>query len=66
MTALVGARIFDGERFLDHHAVVVDGARIAGVAPYGDRPRGGEKSISAAAFSRRASSTFRSTAAAAR
>ncbi len=41
MTALVGARIFDGERFLDDHAVIVEGARIAGVAPYGNRPRGG-------------------------
>jgi N-acetylglucosamine-6-phosphate deacetylase len=39
MTALVGARIFDGERFLDDHAVVVEGARIAGVAPYAERPR---------------------------
>jgi N-acetylglucosamine-6-phosphate deacetylase len=41
MTALVGARIFDGERFLDDHVVVVEGARIAGVAPYGNRSRGG-------------------------
>ncbi len=39
MTALVGARIFDGERFLDHHAVIVEGARIAGIAPYAERPR---------------------------
>jgi N-acetylglucosamine-6-phosphate deacetylase len=43
MTALVGARIFDGERFLDDHAVIVDGARIAGVASYGNRPRGGDE-----------------------
>ena len=43
MTALVGARIFDGERFLDDHAVIVDGARIAGVASYGNRPRGGRR-----------------------
>jgi N-acetylglucosamine-6-phosphate deacetylase len=41
MTALVGARIFDGERFLDDHAVIVEGARIAGVAPYRNRPRDG-------------------------
>ena len=41
MTALVGARIFDGERFLDDHVVIVEGARIAGVAPYAERPRGG-------------------------
>ena len=26
MTALVGARLFDGERFLDDHAVIVEGA----------------------------------------
>jgi len=42
MTALVGARIFDGERFLDDHVVIVDGARIARVERYGDRPRGGD------------------------
>jgi N-acetylglucosamine-6-phosphate deacetylase len=41
MTALVGARIFDGERFLDEHAVIVEGARILGVAPFAERPRGG-------------------------
>ena len=42
MTAFVGARIFDGERFLDDHVVIVDGARIARVERYGDRPRGGD------------------------
>jgi N-acetylglucosamine-6-phosphate deacetylase len=41
MTALVGARIFDGERFLDDHVVIVEGARIASVAPYRNRPRDG-------------------------
>ncbi len=41
MRALAGARIFAGERFHDDHAVIVEGARIAGVAPYGNRPRGG-------------------------
>ena len=41
MTAFVGARIFDGERFLDDHAVMIDGARIAAVTSYADRPRGG-------------------------
>jgi len=41
MTALVGARIFDGERFLDDHVVLVEGARIARVERYVDRPRGG-------------------------
>jgi N-acetylglucosamine-6-phosphate deacetylase len=40
MTALVGARVFDGERFLDDRAVIVDGARIAGVTSYAERPRG--------------------------
>jgi N-acetylglucosamine-6-phosphate deacetylase len=43
MTALIGARLFDGERFLDDHVVVVEGARIAGVEPYGNRPRGGDE-----------------------
>ncbi len=47
MTALVGARIFDGERFLDDHAVIVEGVHIAGVAPYRNRPRdGGEVDLS--------------------
>jgi N-acetylglucosamine-6-phosphate deacetylase len=41
MTALVGARIFDGERFLDDHIVAVEGARILGVAPFAERRRGG-------------------------
>ena len=31
--ALVGARVFTGERFLDAHAVLLDGARIADVVP---------------------------------
>lgn len=31
--ALTGARIFTGERFLDDHAVVISGARIAQVLP---------------------------------
>ena len=39
MTALVGARIFDGERFLDDHVVIVEGARIVSVTPYAERPR---------------------------
>ena len=41
MTALIGARIFDGERFIDDHVVVVEGVRIAGVVPYAERPCGG-------------------------
>jgi N-acetylglucosamine-6-phosphate deacetylase len=43
MTALVGARIFDGERFLDDHVVIVEGVRIAGVVPYAERPHGGDE-----------------------
>lgn len=31
--ALTGARVFTGENFLDDHAVVIDGTRIAGVVP---------------------------------
>ncbi len=38
--ALKGARIFDGEGFLDHHAVLIEGARIAGVVGEDDVPRG--------------------------
>lgn len=38
MTVLSGARIFDGERFLDDHAVVVEGGRIAAVVPRSERP----------------------------
>ena len=33
MEVLVGARVFTGERFLDAHAVLLDGSRIADVAP---------------------------------
>ncbi|WP_051389818.1 N-acetylglucosamine-6-phosphate deacetylase [Bradyrhizobium sp. Ec3.3] len=40
MTILSGARIFDGERFLDDHAVVVEGGRIAAIVPHSERPRG--------------------------
>ena len=31
--ALLGARIFDGDRMLDGHAVVIDGERIVGLPP---------------------------------
>ena len=41
MIVLSGARIFDGERFLDDHAVVVEGERIAAIVPYAERPHGG-------------------------
>jgi N-acetylglucosamine-6-phosphate deacetylase len=39
MTALVGARIFDGERFLDDRAVIVEGARIVRITAHAERPR---------------------------
>jgi len=46
MTALVGARVFDGERFLDDCAVIIEGGRIAAVVPYAQRPRaGGERDL---------------------
>ena len=38
--ALVGARIFTGERFLDEHAVLLDGPRIADVLPEAALPAG--------------------------
>ena len=34
--ALIGARIFDGTRTLDGHAVLVEGGRIAGLCPTGE------------------------------
>jgi N-acetylglucosamine-6-phosphate deacetylase len=43
MTALVGARVFDGERFLDDCAVTVEGRRIAAVTTYAERPREGDE-----------------------
>ena len=39
-TALVGARIFDGTRLLDGHAVVLDGGRITAVIADRDLPAG--------------------------
>jgi N-acetylglucosamine-6-phosphate deacetylase len=39
MIVLSGARIFDGERFHDDHAVVVKGRHIAAIVPYAERPR---------------------------
>jgi N-acetylglucosamine-6-phosphate deacetylase len=38
--ALTGARIFDGSRLIDGHAVVLDGARVAAVVPEADLPAG--------------------------
>ena len=40
MIVLSGARIFDGERFLDDHVLVVEGKRIAAIVPYSERPQG--------------------------
>jgi N-acetylglucosamine-6-phosphate deacetylase len=40
MIVLSGARIFDGERFLDDHALVVEGERIVAIVPYAERPHG--------------------------
>jgi len=36
--AICGARIFTGERFLDGHALLVEGAAIAGLAPLAEVP----------------------------
>jgi len=38
LTALTGARIFDGTRLLDGHAAILDGARIAAVVEERDVP----------------------------
>ena len=43
MKVLYGARIFDGERLHDDCALVVDGASILSLIPFGERPRGGEQ-----------------------
>jgi N-acetylglucosamine-6-phosphate deacetylase len=40
MIVLTGARVFDGENFLDDHAVVVDGVRIAAIVPHAQKPHG--------------------------
>jgi N-acetylglucosamine-6-phosphate deacetylase len=45
MIVLSGARIFDGERFRDDHAVVVEGKRIAAIVPYSERPRGAVRDL---------------------
>lgn len=37
--AIVGARVFDGTRLVEGHAVVIDGARIVAVVPAGQIPR---------------------------
>jgi N-acetylglucosamine-6-phosphate deacetylase len=45
MIVLTGARIFDGERFFDDHAVVVEGDRIAAILPYSERPDGATRDL---------------------
>jgi N-acetylglucosamine-6-phosphate deacetylase len=45
MIVLSGARIFDGERFLDDHALVVEGERIAAIVPYAERPQGAARDL---------------------
>jgi N-acetylglucosamine-6-phosphate deacetylase len=45
MIVLSGARIFDGERFLVDHAVVVEGERIAAIVPHAERPPGAARDL---------------------
>ena len=41
MIAFIGARLFDGDSFLDDSALVVENGEIAGITPHRERPRGG-------------------------
>ena len=43
MRVFYGARLFDGERFLDDHALVVDSGSIRALVDLEDRPRGGQE-----------------------
>src|SRR5215469_3075716 len=45
MFILSGARIFDGERFLDDHAVVIEGERVATIVPYAERSHGAVRDL---------------------
>ncbi|HYK52514.1 MAG TPA: N-acetylglucosamine-6-phosphate deacetylase [Candidatus Eremiobacteraceae bacterium] len=45
MFILSGARIFDGERFLDDHAVVIEGERVAAIVPYAERSHGAVRDL---------------------
>ena len=45
MIVLSGARIFDGESFLDDHVVVIEGERIAAIVPYAERPDGDARDL---------------------
>jgi N-acetylglucosamine-6-phosphate deacetylase len=42
MLVLTGARVFDGERFHEDCALLIEGARISAVVPHERRPRGAE------------------------
>ncbi len=43
MKVFTGARLFDGKRFFDDHALVVEGASIQALVPLRDCPRGGDE-----------------------
>lgn len=43
MLILTGARLFDGERFLRDHALVVEDGAIVALTPHAERPRRGEE-----------------------
>ena len=43
MKVFCGARLFDGKRFLDNHALVVEEATIKALVDWHDRPRDGEQ-----------------------
>jgi N-acetylglucosamine-6-phosphate deacetylase len=43
MKVFYGARLFDGERLHDDHAVVVEGDSIEALVRFEDRPHGGEQ-----------------------
>lgn len=45
MIVLTGARIYDGERFFNDHAVVVEADRIAAILPYSERPHGAARDL---------------------
>ena len=45
MIVLSGARIFDGERFFDDHALVIELGRIVAVVPYAERPHGAARDL---------------------
>lgn len=45
MIVLTGAQIFDGERFFNDHAVVVEADRIAAILPYSERPHGAARDL---------------------